>query len=149
MTESHANALTETILAIFEVNGLLLAWGDRFAAPHGLTSARWQMLVAIGHAGAPLTAPAIAAAMGMTRQGAQKQLDLLLEDGLVESIPNPAHARSPLYQHTRAGRTLHDRLDRKWRERARLMAAAVAPGDLPATRRFLTALQGQLAKDIA
>lgn len=141
-------ALTDTVLAVFEANGLLLAWGDRFVAPFGLTSARWQMLGAIALAGAPLATPALAAAMGVSRQGAQKQLDLLLADGLVDLEPNPAHARSPLYRLTAAGRSTYDRIDRRWRDRARAFAAKIAPADLAAARRTLDALTSQLARDL-
>nr|WP_246550505.1 helix-turn-helix domain-containing protein [Photorhabdus caribbeanensis] len=69
----------------------------------GITSARWQILGAIAHAPHPLTAPQIAAAMGITRQGVQKQLNLGLSSGMVKTITNPRHERSPLYQLTELG----------------------------------------------
>jgi hypothetical protein len=55
------------------VNGQLLAAGDRLVEDLNLTSARWQMLGAIALADSPHTAPQLAARMGVSRQGAQKQ----------------------------------------------------------------------------
>src|SRR5262245_4782769 len=86
--------LTDLILLIFRVNGQLLTAGDRLVEHLHLTSARWQMLGAIALSASPCTAPQVAAAMGVTRQGAQKQLNLLLKGGLVTAEPNPGHARS-------------------------------------------------------
>src|SRR5690606_10658343 len=106
-------------------NGVLLHWGDQLVAPLGLTSARWQMLGAIALAGTPLTAPQIAEAMGVTRQGAQKQLNRLLEQGLVEARPNPAHRRSPLYVLTPQGLALYRQADALWAAQAVELAALI------------------------
>ena len=38
----NSEALSRITTEIFYTNGLLLAWGDRFAADLGLTSARWH-----------------------------------------------------------------------------------------------------------
>jgi hypothetical protein len=42
-TSIGAQAL-RVILAKFHANGLLMAAGERLAAEHGLTAARWQVL---------------------------------------------------------------------------------------------------------
>lgn len=144
---SH-DLLTRSVLAVFRANGALLAWGDRFAAPLGLTSARWQMLGAIALAGEPMPAPRIAAAMGVTRQGAQKQLDLLVDEGLVDRLPNPAHQRSPLYRLTRSGASVYGRIDRLWAQRARALASGLDDADLVSTRRVLSRIVAELASDM-
>lgn len=90
--------ITDLMLLIFRLNGTLLDRGDQLVAHLGINSARWQVLGAAGLAGAPQTAPQIAARMGISRQGAQKQLHKLVEEGYFEVLPNPQHARSPLYQ---------------------------------------------------
>ncbi|MCE1813592.1 MarR family transcriptional regulator, partial [Enterobacter hormaechei] len=95
---SAFEVFTEITLAVFRLNALLLSKGDQLVAPLGITSARWQVLGAIAHAPHPLTTPQIAAAMGITRQGVQKQLNLGLSSGMVKTITNPRHERSPLYQ---------------------------------------------------
>lgn len=125
--DANTQALTELTLLVFRLNGTLLHWGDALVEPLGLTSARWQMLGAIALAGKPLTAPQVGQAMGVTRQGAQKQLNLLLELGLVASHPNPAHQRSPLYALTPRGRQLYQRAVALWMERAARMAARLSP----------------------
>lgn len=134
--DNTAELVTDLMLSVFRVNGRLLACGDVLVEPLGLTSARWQVLGAVALAGKALSAPQIAEAMGITRQGALKQLSRLVEEGLLEQQPNPRHERSPLYQLTAAGRKVYDRaaaLNGQWTERlaghfdrARLKAALAA-----------------------
>jgi DNA-binding MarR family transcriptional regulator len=99
----EAVILTEIMLTVFRVNGRLLEKGDQLVEPLNLTSARWQVLGAVALAEKPLSAPQIAEAMGITRQGAQKQLNKLEEDGFFEQSLNPRHQRSPLYALTELG----------------------------------------------
>ena len=51
----------------------------------------------------PRTVAGIARRMGMTRQGVQRVADLLVERGLAEYRPNPAHRRAKLLACTEAG----------------------------------------------
>lgn len=64
--------------------------------------------------------------MGVTRQGAQKQLNLLLEQGWVDVQSNPAHRRSVLYVLTAPGLALYQRADALWAAKARELAALQA-----------------------
>ena len=121
--EFPAVAVTQLMLTVFRLNGVLLHWGDQLVAPLGLTGARWQVLGAIVLSGTPLTAPQVGEAMGVTRQGAQKQLNLLLDQGLVEACPNPAHRRSPLYVLTSQGLALYQQADTLWAAQAAELAA--------------------------
>ena len=100
---TKAAILTDIMLAVFRVNGRLLEKGDLMVAPLNLTSARWQVLGAVALSDNPLSAPQVAEAMGITRQGAQKQLNKLGEEGFLEQLPNPRHDRSPLYAPTKRG----------------------------------------------
>jgi DNA-binding MarR family transcriptional regulator len=100
---TKADILTDIMLAVFRVNGRLLEKGDQMVAPLNLTSARWQVLGAVSLSGKPLSAPQVADAMGITRQGAQKQLNKLEEEGFLEQRPNPRHERSPHYVLTKPG----------------------------------------------
>ena len=100
-------ALTAIVLAVFRLNGRLLAAGDALVADLGIGSSQWQVLGALALAAEPLTAPQAAAAMGLTRQGVQKQLDLLAASGLVERRENPAHRRSPLHALSRRGERVY------------------------------------------
>lgn len=134
MSPTQPQNLTATILAVFRANGQLLDWGDRFVAPYDLTSARWQMLGALQIAGQPQTAPQIAGAMGVSRQGAQKQLNLLVEAGLIEKRPNPAHLRSPLYRLTDIGQALYQQVDARWRAHADALGAHFSDEQLETAR---------------
>lgn len=123
--DADTGPITDLTLTIFRLNGVLLHWGDRLVEPLGLSSARWQMLGAIALAGAPLTAPQVGEAMGVSRQGAQKQLNALLEQDLVEARPNPAHKRSPHYVLTPRGRSLYRQAETLWAARAAALAARI------------------------
>ncbi len=95
-------AFTELVLEIFRINGLLLAEGDRLTADLGLSSSRWQVMGAISDA--PLAVPHIAREMGLTRQGVQKTINILVKEGLVDLIENPRHKSSKLASLTEEGR---------------------------------------------
>jgi DNA-binding MarR family transcriptional regulator len=101
--KTKAAFLTDIMLAVFRVNGRLLEKGDQMVEPLNLTSARWQVLGAVSLSEKPLSAPQVAEAMGITRQGAQKQLNTLEKEGFLEQRPNPRHERSPLYVLTELG----------------------------------------------
>jgi DNA-binding MarR family transcriptional regulator len=140
----NATLLTEIVLLVFRVNGRLLSAGDRLVGDLGLTSARWQMLGAVALSDHPRTAPLLAARMGMTRQAAQKQLDLLMEDGLVAAEANPGHARSPLYVLTRKGTSVYaatERLQAAWANR---IAGSLAIRDLEIAKQLLDNLSNRL-----
>jgi DNA-binding MarR family transcriptional regulator len=139
-------ALTTALaLAVFHTNGRLVAWGDAFAADLGLTSARWQMLGAIALAPVPCTAPQLAASMGVTRQGAQKQLNLLETDALVARVPNPGHQRSPHYRLTAEGERVYAAVSARWTQAAAAFAARLGAPRLAAALQVLRGLDELLA----
>ncbi|ETS29734.1 hypothetical protein BB987_02310 [Photorhabdus temperata] len=114
-----SEVFNEITLAVFRLNARLLSKGDKLVAPLGITSAIRQVLSAIALAPHPLSAPQIATAISITRQGAQKQLNLGLEAGMVKTIINPRHERSPLYQLTGLGLRTFDTatsLETEWME---------------------------------
>ncbi|CCG40493.1 MarR family winged helix-turn-helix transcriptional regulator [Magnetospirillum molischianum] len=112
MTRPKEKLLADIMVLVFRLNGRLLEQGDRLVGELGLTSARWQVLGALALAGRPLTAPQIAAAMGITRQGTQKQLNLLIDEGLLQRCHNPSHERSSLYILTDTGKHAFVEADR-------------------------------------
>ncbi|MEV4366455.1 MarR family transcriptional regulator [Nonomuraea sp. NPDC049637] len=97
-----AELLSGLALASFRLNGQFLHVAEELAKPAGMTAAWWQVLGAV--LGEPLPVAGIARVMGMTRQGVQRIADLLVERGLAEYRPNPAHRRAKLLQPTEAGR---------------------------------------------
>jgi DNA-binding MarR family transcriptional regulator len=121
------------MLEIFRLNGRLLEKGDEMVAPLGLSSARWQVLGAIALAGKPTTIPQVAELMGMTRQGALKQLNRLEEEGFVAQAPNPKHERSPLYSLTAKGQKAYTEA-----ENLQAISSATLTDGLPAKDLKLT-----------
>ncbi|MEV0619730.1 helix-turn-helix domain-containing protein [Nonomuraea sp. NPDC050404] len=95
-------------LGAFRLNGQFLRVAEGLAQPAGMTAAWWQVLGAVLRE--PLPVAGIARAMGMTRQGVQRIADLLVERGLAEYRPNPAHRRAKLLRPTAAGRESIDRI---------------------------------------
>ena len=103
MTDKHeTELLSAAALTVFRLNGQFLALAETLARPAGLTAAWWQILGAVSPA--PLPVSAIARDMGITRQSVQRIADLLVDKGLAEYRPNPAHRRAKLVAMTPAGR---------------------------------------------
>ncbi|PVY62080.1 MarR family winged helix-turn-helix transcriptional regulator [Pusillimonas noertemannii] len=141
---ADTQAMTDLTLTVFRVHGALLQWGDKLVEPLGLTSARWQMLGAIALTGKALTAPQVAEVMGVTRQGAQKQLNLLLELGLLESCANPSHRRSPLYALTPRGDQIYRKAEALWVSKAAEFAAGMSLAQLQTATTTLGAMLSHL-----
>jgi DNA-binding MarR family transcriptional regulator len=99
-TEAGA-LLTDVILTTFRLNGRLLEVAQEFAVEGEITAAWWQVLG--GVLDEPRSVAEIGRRMGMTRQGVQRVADLLVERGLAEYRPNPAHRRAKLLACTEAG----------------------------------------------
>ena len=93
--------LSGVALKVFRLNGQLLGVADELARPAGLTAAWWQVLGAV--LPGPLSVSGIAREMGITRQSVQRIADLLVDRGLAEYLPNPAHRRAKLLRPTAAG----------------------------------------------
>ena len=93
--------LTEAILTTFRLNGELMDAAEQLAAEGGLTAAWWRVLG--GVLDRPRTVADVARVMGVSRQGVQRVADLLVERGLAEYRPNPAHRRAKLLACTEAG----------------------------------------------
>jgi DNA-binding MarR family transcriptional regulator len=108
------------------------AHGDRAAATVGQSLARWQVLD---------TVPAAARRLRQSRQSAQRIVDLLTREGLLEAAPNPDHRNSPLYSVTAAGRAMLEDLDRSaapWQE---FLTARLTRQEIETLTELLTKLQ--------
>jgi DNA-binding MarR family transcriptional regulator len=116
-------AFTRLVLLVFRLNGLLLAAGDRLAAPAGQTSARWQVMGVIDHA--PMTVARIARVMGLRRQSVQRTADVLAADGVAEYLDNPADRRARLLTLTPRGRRALRAIERAQFEWARNHGEAI------------------------
>jgi DNA-binding MarR family transcriptional regulator len=95
------DVLTDVVMRTFRLYGGFLEAAEVMTKPAGLTAAWWQVLGAVLKE--PLSVSGIAREMGLTRQSVQRIADLLVDKGLAEYLPNPAHRRAKLFQPTAAG----------------------------------------------
>ena len=95
------DAVSELVVHVFRLNGLLIALGDAMGEPSGQTSARWRVLAAIDEE--PLSVAQIARAWWLTRQSVQRVADVLVQDGLASYEHNPNHRRAKLVRVTPRG----------------------------------------------
>jgi DNA-binding MarR family transcriptional regulator len=100
--------LASLILEVFRLNGRLLSVADGLVAKLGLTSARWQVLGAIGMAASPEPVARIARNMGLRRQSVQRIVNELADDKMIEFQENPHHRRAKLVLLTRKGRAVYE-----------------------------------------
>jgi DNA-binding MarR family transcriptional regulator len=104
-------AFTKLVFDLFRLNGRMIASGDRMGVDLGMTSARWQVLGAVG--AEPKTVAAAARAMGLTRQNVQRIADWLVESGLADYVDNPHHRRAKLVALTPKGVAMRLKLHRR------------------------------------
>jgi DNA-binding MarR family transcriptional regulator len=141
-------ALTDLVLAVFRLNGRLLTAGDRLVSDLGLTSARWQVLGAIALAPSLQPVAWLARSMGLNRQGVQRIVNEMRQDGLVELRPNPHHRRAHLVALTKRGEDAFasaGRLQAPW---ANALAGGIGPEEFTKTRRLLAALCERLDQEL-
>ncbi len=143
----EGEALTELIIEVFRLNGLLLQAGDRLTEPVGLSSARWQVLGVVEHGPAPVAN--VARIMGLTRQSVQQTADALARDGFVEYLDNPHHRRAKLIALTPRGREALDHVVESHAEWANRIAPAVSLQRLRAAVTALRQVRERLEQDAA
>ena len=139
------HALTDLIMTLFRLHGQVMDAAQALAAAGGLTAAWWQVIG--GVLDEPRTVAEIARRMGMTRQGVQRVADILVELGLAEYRPNPAHRRAKLLACTEAGYWAVRRISLVQHPWARRVGGAVGAADLRAARRVMQALVEVLEDD--
>ncbi len=142
-------ALTEVILTTFRLNGRLQEVAQDMAAEGGLTAAWWQVIG--GVLDEPRSVAEVARRMGMTRQGVQRIADLLVDRGLAEYRPNPAHRRAKLLACTEAGYWAVRRISlvqHPWAERiGEMIGAEQLRATLVTLRRVIDALEADADSD--
>ena len=115
---------------------------DTYLQAHGLSAADRAVLEFL-YPDAALSVPEIAARYQVSRQHIQVTVNTLLEDGFLESRPNPRHKRSPLFALTQVGRELFNKI--RAAESALLdeLFANIALHDIECTRRSLRTMYFQ------
>jgi DNA-binding MarR family transcriptional regulator len=102
---------------------------------------------AVALAGKPLTAPQIAVAMGITRQGVQKQVNAMVKEGLMILRPNSGHKRSPLIALSELGARVYEKVDRIWVHWANQLATGIPDHDLLETLNTLEKIRERLVNN--
>ena len=141
--------MTSLILAIFRLNGRLLLAGDRLVAGLDLSSARWQVLGAIALAERPQPVAWLARNMGLNRQGVQRIVNEMRDDGLIELHPNPHHRRAHLVVLTKRGKDAFEAATRLQVPWVNGLAEGASPKDLATTQRVVAALCERLEFDLS
>jgi len=137
-------AATELVLEAFRFNGRLLSAGDRLVESLGLTSARWQVLGAIGLSPTVETVARLARNMGAHRQGVQRIVNELEKEGLVAFRPNPHHRRANLVALTPRGRHIYEQADQLQIPWINDLAEGIAAADIALATRILQTLRERL-----
>ena len=112
---------------------------DGYLAAHGLTAADRAVLEFL-YPDAALAVPEIASRYQVSRQHVQVTVNTLLEDGFLESRPNPRHKRSPLIAMTRIGRDLFAKIREVEASHVDALFADIPQQDIEATQRALEAM---------
>ncbi len=120
--------LSGLALTSFRLNGQFLALAEEMARPVGLTAAWWQVLGAVLNDSLPVAG--IAREMGMARQSVQRIADLLVDRGLAEYHPNPAHRRAKLVVPTAQGRNAVHAINPAHAEVATRLASAMGEAEM-------------------
>lgn len=134
-SDDAGDALSELVVHVFRLDGLLESAGDKLAGRARQTTARWRVLAAV--ADGPLTVAEIARAWWLTRQSVQRTTDLLADGGLVTYRVNPAHRRAQLVSLTPRGRLALTRIRAAEREWAATVGTRIGADDLRTANRIL------------
>ena len=138
---------TRLVLAVFRLNGALVATGDHLVGDLGLSTARWQVLGTI--VAGPLTVPEIGRRMGLTRQSVQRTANCLVRDGFAEAVGNPAHHTARLYRLTAMGERVMREVDGRQKAWAARLAEGLAGASLEATEAMLELLCARLENPLS
>ena len=137
-------AVTNLILEVFRLNGRLLVAGDRLVAKLNLTSARWQVLGAVGHAEMPQPVAWLARSMGLNRQGVQRIVNELLTEGFLEVRSNPNHRRAHFVILTKLGTSVFEAAQRLQEPWVNGLAEGLPADDVATALRVIETLRKRL-----
>lgn len=138
-----AEQFSQVVVQLFRLHGLISDAGEKITRPTGQSTARWQVLGAMGEEGSSVAT--IARRMGLTRQSVQRIADLLEQEGLAEYQHNPCHKRAKLLLLTDQGKEILGQIEAAQIQWANEVAKEL---DIDALR-TLSALLVQLEKRLA
>ena len=122
------DALSELVVHVFRLNGLLISIGDSLAQPAGQTSARWRVLATVEDG--PSTIAQIARDWDLARQSVQRVADVLVDERYCLYEENPGHRRAQLLRITPLGRRALRTIQAAQRAWADALGAEIGEADL-------------------
>lgn len=131
---------TDIVLNVFKLSGLLIIEGDNITDEFGLSSARWKVLGALSFSPNPMTVSQIANAMGQTRQGVQRLVNEMRDDGFLIFQDNPNHKRAKIIALTAKGKKAYVKVDKKQIPWANSIAAGIKESELKTASNVLKKL---------
>jgi DNA-binding MarR family transcriptional regulator len=153
MSETRAGTANrptnDLIVEVFRLNGCLLATADRLVSRFGITSARWQVLGAIGMPPQPETVARLARNMGLTRQSVQRVVNEMVGEGMLRLLDNPHHRRAKLVTMTDKGRKAFEaalELQEPW---VKALSAGIGAERINEACKVLRTLRGRLEQQEA
>jgi DNA-binding MarR family transcriptional regulator len=135
-TKSPHYEVTWLIRRLFRAMAQL---ADGYLQAHGLAAADRAVLEFL-YPDEALSVPQIATRYQVSRQHIQVTVNALLEDGFLQSRPNPRHKRSPLFALTHVGRELFRKIREAESELLDALFADIPTADIECTRRTLEAM---------
>jgi DNA-binding MarR family transcriptional regulator len=114
---------------------------ERTAPAQGLSVGVRAVLALLRERG-PLTVPELGRAQEVSRQFAQRTVNEAAARHFVESVPNPAHRRSPLIRLTESGRAAVTAVTEREREALRSAAGDLTDAEVEACLKVLNRLLG-------
>ncbi|MFH0297011.1 MarR family transcriptional regulator [Bradyrhizobium sp. 31Argb] len=112
-SDRETDALTQLILEVLRLNGSLIAAGDRLVAD-------------------------LTRSMGLHRQGVQRIVNELVEEGIVTLDDNPHHRCAKLVRMSKKGEALYRAAERRRKPSARRLAKGIGGGRLSQRMRCST-----------
>lgn len=107
----------------------------------GLGQSEMMVLNAVVEADRPPTVPQIGRSMGTSRQLIQRSTNILIEAGLIDTLPNPDHKRAALLVATQKGEDLKMQADKTGEEIAVSIAELVNMDEVREVTRVMSTMR--------
>ncbi len=146
MSQELLDPISQLALHVFRAQQGLSAVGDALTLQWGMTSAKWKVLGAVELSDSPPSASGIARIMGLTRQAATKQINLLVDQGLLAPQDNPLDARAAVFTLSPAGKATYAAISCAWAQRVEVLRSAIGDAQIASALGVLAQLAMQLEK---
>ena len=146
MGQELLDPISQLALHVFRAQQSLSSVGDALTLQWGMTSAKWKILGAIELSDSPPSASGIARIMGLTRQAATKQINLLVDQGLLTPHDNPQDARAAVYTLSPSGKATYAGVSSAWAQRVEVLRGAIGDAEIASALSVLDQLVVQLEK---